>query len=274
MGREMKVFYLGMLGIFSALAIGCEQPYGISVSGSTEQSTAGPGSGSASSGSTSSCPLTGQTTENLRILFMVDNSGSTKQTDPQQVNRVATVQSFLNTYGSQTNLTYAYDYFGASAMSYNMAPGGTFVASPATPFGNSANLASALSLFETLSTTNNTKYTLAFNMLQSQITSDQQATPGEGYVVIFMSDGEPTDLGSGASEASGITSLVNSLLSATGGVAKVTVSSVFFGPSTDTQSVTNLQTMATVGGGNFVNTNVTTAVQIVDLINVPGACGP
>ena len=210
-------------------------------------------------------------TQSLRILFVVDDSGSTATTDPNDTNRVATIQNFLNTYGSKANLTYSYSYFGSVAETYDPTKS-TFTSSANSNFETAAQAQTALDQFENLGTAGTTRTTSAFSQLQDIIEGDN--TANENYVVIFMSDGQPTDLGNSASDQlSGVSSLATGLmgLAASG---KITLSTVYFGPN-DSQAEANLQTMATIGGGQFINTNVTTTYSIDGLITVPGqACSP
>ena len=100
--------------------------------------------------------------------------------------------------------------------------------------------------------------------------NDAGASGIDGYVVIFMSDGQPTDFGN--DQVGDIQKLVGQLRQLAG-PNRLTVSSVFFGDSDDQKSVDNLQAMATAGSGVFVNTNVTETVTIDSLITVP-SCAP
>lgn len=211
---------------------------------------------------------------NLRIIFMVDDSGSTKTTDPNDTNRVATVQNFINTYGSKTNLTYSYSYFGDNASTYSIS-GNNFGSSAANVFGDAADAQSALNKFEALPVggAGSTNYDNAFSRIKNIISADDPSQNDQSYVVVFMSDGQPTDLGSGATnQINGITQLAHDLM-ALAVSGRITLSTVYFGPATDTQAQNNLQTMAALGSGQFVNTNTTTSFSIDNLITVPGtAC--
>lgn len=223
---------------------------------------------------------------------MVDDSGSTKTTDPMNTQRVATVNTFLSNYRSLSNLSYSYGAFADSAVGYNMVSGGAFEASPATPFGGPSLLSNALTAFQSLSSGSSglggifgilfgggsssssigssTNYTSGFTLLQNQILADQSANGAQyKYQVIFMSDGQPTDFGNTASsQLSGITNMMNSFMNAVGS-SQVAVSSVFFG-APDATSQANLTAIAKLGHGTAVNTNVTTTVTIADLVSVPG----
>jgi hypothetical protein len=219
------------------------------------------------SSSSTSCTVE-QVAQNLRILFMVDNSGSTSSTDPHDSQRVATVQTFLNTYGSKTNLTYSYSYFAQKAMTYD-ADSNSFDANPVRVFLNATQTGAALTMFKSLNTSDDTYYDVAFSQITSIINSDNPATNNESYVVIFMSDGQPTDLGGSANnQLSGVTTLAKNIigLAPTG---HITLSTVYFGPNNDSQSENNLKTMAGVGGGQFIDTNITTQYSIDNLVTVP-----
>ena len=204
---------------------------------------------------------------------MVDNSGSTATTDPNHIYRVKTVQDFIASYGSHTNLTYSFGYFGGtSAKEYNSS---SFVSSPANPYGDSSFLSHALTLYESLSPNGNTPYSAAFASLEALVDQDEKAGTRMNYVVVFMSDGMPTDIV--GAQIPAIKTMVDNLrtLVQSDGSSLLTVSSVYFGPDSDSTSVNNLTAMATEGGGQFVDTNsLTSALQINDVITVPGSCGP
>lgn len=257
------------------LMIACESPESVSLNlTDAPGSSAAPGT-PASGGSTSSSPsgplctvqnVTGQ----VRIMIMLDNSGSTATTDPNDKVRVDTVNTFLATYGSKTNLTYSLGYFSQTASIYDMKSGR--VDNNGTAFGTAAQEAVALSNFETVAAQNATWYQSAFSALQSTIEADIAAGNNETYVVIFMSDGMNNDNGNPST-----TGMVKSLLAAAPGSAGkslATVSTVFFG-SPDPSAMANLQGMATAGLGNFIDTNVTTTFSLDGLISLPSeACVP
>ena len=86
----------------------------------------------------------------LRIIFMVDNSGSTADTDPNQYYRNATIQNFLTHAASHSNLTYGFGFFaGTDAYFYDTSTQ-NFSLNAIQPFGTAMNLTSALNLFSTL----------------------------------------------------------------------------------------------------------------------------
>ena len=211
------------------------------------------------------------TSENLKILFMVDNSGSTNTTDPLKKYRDLVVQDFLNTYSSKTNFKYSFGYFHAAGYTYDTSPGAnTFVNNPMSAWGPVGDLANALQSFLRIGTSNHTYYQEAFKTIKANVASDPSPS-GWKYIVIFMSDGQPTDLAAEAdgTSQSSITALVKDLLTVKP-IEFLTVSSVFFGSPTDAHSIQNLSKMASVGGGDFVDTNLTQNIVISDLVAIPG----
>jgi hypothetical protein len=206
-------------------------------------------------------------------MFMMDNSGSTATTDPNHNYRVKTVQDFLAAYGSHTNLTYSFGYFAGSTASEYDSTRNSFQANPTTPIGNASFLTAALNKYETFAPGGSTPYSAAFNSLRSVVQQDEATGTKMNYVVVFMSDGMPTDISGNVN--SGIISMVDNLRTAVqaNGSSLLTVSSVYFGPDGDNVSIGNLKTMANEGQGQFVDTNqLNSALQINDVINVPGTC--
>ena len=204
---------------------------------------------------------------------MVDNSGSTLTTDPNKTNRIATVEAFIQKYGAMANLTYSYSYFDSAAMTYDNS-NSSFDSSSNQAFGNAASAQTALNLFSPIGASGSTVYSSAFERIQAIISADGPASSNASYVVAFMSDGQPKDLGNSASsQLAGIETLTNQLMALVPS-GRLTLSSVYFGP-TDAGAENNLETMASLGGGQFINTNVTTNFSIDSLITIPTqACVP
>jgi hypothetical protein len=213
------------------------------------------------------------TAQSLRIFVMVDNSGSTEQTDPSQYFRVQTLRTFLGTYGSHANLAYGFGYFADDAYLYDVNLGRYVRASVANPFGTSAEVSGALDTYHaSIPPRGNTGYSAAFSAIESAITRDESAGRTGDYAVVFMSDGQPTDIDGDV--PAGLSALVSSLKAATGanGKSHLSVSTVYFGSAGDTTSIGNLRTMATQGGGQFVDTNHLAGggLSIDDVVTIPG----
>ncbi len=204
---------------------------------------------------------------------MVDNSGSTVDTDPNQNYRVDTLRKFLINYGTRPNLKYGFGYFANDAYIYDVNTGNFSMNSATLPIGNEAEISNALNLYHSsIPPVGGTGYGAAFAALESAILRDEASGVTDDYAVVFMSDGQPTDLSGNV--LTKIRSLVARLKSATESNKKshLTVSSVYFGDSFDRDSVTNLKTMATEGSGQFVDTNHLPpgGLAIEDVVTVPG----
>ena len=202
---------------------------------------------------------------------MVDASGSTLQTDPQKLYRGKTVQDFVLDYGSKPNLSFAFGMFSISASLYDVNTS-AFSANAGAPFAGSQYLSSALNLF--LATpdvaTATTNYRAGFSVVEAAIIRDEIAYPKKSdYAVVFMSDGQPKDIENASGIESLITNFVSSVESRGSGV---TVSSVYFGPSSETRAISYMQLIASEGMGQFVDTNQLGGadLSIADIVVVPG----
>jgi hypothetical protein len=204
-------------------------------------------------------------------MFMVDNSASTGGTDPNLSIRVATIQKFIRDYGSHTNLTYSFGYFGGNSAKEFDETNRRFVSSPVDPFGGSDFLSDALNAYKRLGPSGTTPYVAAFNSLKSVVAQDEANGTKQNYVVVFMSDGMPTDIS--GNQPAGIIQLVDQLRTAVQqNGSLMSISSVYFGSAIDHSAINNLSVMASEGQGQFVNTNETTSLVINDVISVPGSC--
>ncbi len=215
----------------------------------------------------------GTTTSNLRILVMVDNSGSTESSDPSQYFRVQTLRNFLASYSNHVNLRYSFGYFDDDGYLYDMNLGRFTKGSASVPFGTAAGESGALDYYHsTIPPLGGTGYVAAFDALSSAITRDEASGTVADYAVVFMSDGQPTDIDGNVPTA--ISNLVTSLKNATAanGHSHLAVSTVYFGRASDTTSISNLRSMATVGGGQFVDTNHLSSggLSIDDVVTIPG----
>jgi hypothetical protein len=208
---------------------------------------------------------------------MMDNSGSTKTTDPNKFYRVDTVNNFYQVYNAKQNFTYSYAWFSDAV---NMVDPVTskIVTSSSQPFGNADFLKFASSTFSKVAYGGGTNYLKAFSSLQSMVSNDMVAGSKWDYVIVFMSDGEPTDVTSDSQ----LTTVVNNLETQVKSKGHLlSVSTVYFGPagSTSTTStptsadkaISRLKAMAAAGSGQFLDTNQTGGtLKIDDIITVPG----
>ncbi len=213
---------------------------------------------------------------NLRIAFMVDTSGSTKNTDPNKYYRGETLDNFLATYGTKSNLSYSYGVFAGTARFYDKTAI-NFSSSATVPYGAAADLSRAVSIFKSnIVNDGTTNYKVAFNALQANILADlQRADSPKMYSVVFMSDGQPKDLVAPINN-SALTLVKNFTQTIVMSGGAVRVSAVYFGSNTDQKAIDVLKTIAIAGQGQFINTNVlpNNALNIDDAISIPGqSCG-
>jgi hypothetical protein len=280
-------FWKGIIICSSLLVLSsCETDYGVSkvyhglasqyplTQAPSGSSSSDPSSNQVPSpSSTPVCSTVLETTQqNLRIMFMMDNSGSTDVTDPDKYYRVKTVKDFLQTYSTKQNFSYSFAWFSDTAKVVQSNPF-KVVSTTTQPFGDASFLSQALTTYSTYSNGGGTQYFVAFNTLQSMIINDATAASQWNYVIVFLSDGQPTDVQTNDQ----LTTAVNSLkatIAAKGHL--LTMSTVYFGPAsgsdpTADQAISRLTAMAQAGNGQFLDTNQTGGVlNIGDVITVPG----
>ncbi len=220
-----------------------------------------------------------ETTKMLRIIFMVDNSGSTATTDPNQIIRVQTIKNFLSKYSSKKNLTYGIGYFSDDTFIFNtstrqfedVTQSGKM---PKNVFGDSDDSMRALSVLHDVDPIGSTNYRSALSAIHSMISNDPKSNSNWNYILVFMSDGQPSDIADPV--ISNLQSLIDSVTDASvahGGLT--TTSMVLFDPAADAQyfsSAQNLKAMADRGKGQFFDINKSPASGLVidDIISIPG----
>lgn len=132
------------------------------------------------------CTTTAKTLSNpAKVLFLIDNSGSTGSTDPENLRR-AGVNEVIDAYYSNTNISYDISGFNSSASDFT------------TGFTrNETTIDNALAQIATVP--NSATHTKdAINLAKSIIDSDiQSLTPTDAaqttYAVVLFSDGMPYD---------------------------------------------------------------------------------
>jgi hypothetical protein len=266
------------------LIVGCDKNYSITSpgasAGQTSQSTGGspnanpsrPGDPNdvAGGGGTACVPgVLTTTTQMIKFLFVLDTSGSnagSNGTDPDKTVRGGSLQQFFTDYNSKSNFYWALDYFQGST------------ATPLTSgFSSSSTVfQGAINSFMQVVDSGSTPYQAAMSLAESQISSDPDLNSASApkYVVVFMSDGQPTDYGSNivaAAEAD-----VQTLMNIAPG--RITFNTVFYGqPEADQQAPTVMQGMATTGSGIFLDTSTNPSgkdFQVSNIINIPGQTCP
>jgi hypothetical protein len=205
-------------------------------------------------------------TSPLKILAMVDASGSTADTDPQMSFRQDLLSAFLMNYQSKSNFQWNLDYFAGSNAYALINSGG--MQNPA--FSTASAMSSAISQLVMAGSNGNTPYTAALNMISKAISSDPDFASGNSnYAVAFISDGMPNPNVSDADLAT----LVQNIVKLKPG--HITLSTVYFDKSNHysneaPQAIARLQAMAVIGGGQFANTiSQGKNINFADVLTVP-----
>jgi len=236
---------------------------------------ANPG-GSSSGGAKSPC--TPQMATNLRIMLVVDASGSTISDDAGAKIRVGAMSNFINNNLTDANLTYSLTYFTAVSKepSYDFSSN-AFSTNASMAFGSASQALTAVTDFQNTFakiTGNGTDYEYALNAVTALVTADNAANPGKySYVVVFMSDGEPN---TGPDTSAALDPLVASLINLVG-PARMTLSSVYFSNQPDTADENLIDKMALAGNGYYVNgdnMNLNLNSMIQGIITVPANACP
>lgn len=211
-----------------------------------------------------------QTTLGVRLLFIVDQSGSNAGgagTDPYKSVRGGSIQAFFDDYKAKPSFNWGFVSFaGVSASPFIM----NAYAQPAFS-AQSADMQSAISMFQSRNDSGNTPYQAALDSVIQAINNDSASPASTKYIVVFLSDGLPNpDIAD-----STLKNDVNAILATRPG--QVTFNTVYYGPGDKTASE-RLRTMATTGGGYFLDTNRSATAKsflISNVVNVPGSsCVP
>jgi len=169
--------------------------------------------------------------------------------------RYGSMDKFLQDYGSHANFSWGFDVF-ADTSATAMVNG----------FGGAPIMQSALNSFYNTPDGGQTPYMAALNLAESTIQNDPDlhSSLNPQYLIVFMSDGQPTD-----STAAQLTSKVSEMVSLSPG--KITFNTVYYGPGVATEAGL-LQSLAQTGNGHFLNTNTNPSgldFSIQDVVAVP-----
>lgn len=202
-----------------------------------------------------------QLTIPIKLLFIVDTSGSNASdpgTDVNKVVRGQSIQEFFNLYKNKTNFSWAMNIFSGSTSSPLISGFTT----------NSSTMQQAINNFFNVTDTGQTPYMAALNLGQQFLTNDSNRTAQTKWVVVFLSDGMPNP----AVDQSTLNSKVAQIVGQIPG--QVSFNTVYYGPNSTTEGIaaaSRLQSMAAAGGGKFLNTNqAQRTFPITDVITVPG----
>lgn len=199
------------------------------------------------------------------MLFIVDTSGSNQGssgcklgsscTDPGKQMRSGSIDKFFDDYGSRSNFQWNVEYFQD-----------TYANSLINGFGNGSAMQAAMSQFMTIKDQGQTPYLAALSLAENTIKNDPDLNSSldPQYLIVFMSDGQPTD-----TDATGAVNEVRDIVGLSPG--KITFNTVYYGAGAATEAGL-VQSMAQAGNGHFLNTNTNPTgldFEIQDVINVP-----
>lgn len=186
-----------------------------------------------------------------KILFVVDKSGSNNNTDVNNY-RVNTINAFYQKHQANAYAQWSVVVFnGQNAQSY------------ITGFsGDPAIVGAAIARIGQDVDADATPYKAALTTARATINYDMAMNPSQtaNYVVVFLSDGQPTDYGNPIDDAA-INADVDSLVK----MGHVTLSTVYYGPA-DPVASNRLAKMAQIGQGQFLDTNIDGMIPIDNLI--------
>jgi Mg-chelatase subunit ChlD len=190
----------------------------------------------------------------VKIIYVVDVSGSNDDTDPNQVIRAGSISRFYNSYATRPNFKWNAISFADSSAKVRLAE------------GDGQKFSDFLAWFEGNKDDGLTPYVAALDETTTLINADPTPTALGKFVVVFLSDGKPDP----AVEDDVLKSEISELIATLPG--KVSFNTVYYGPENSDAS-DRLKMMATAGGGNFLDTNKNSSgslFSISDLVVVPG----
>lgn len=262
------------------LSIGCAKnvSFGNADAGKTSQSVTPPKSPDE--------PLTcepGQVivAQPMKVLFIVDQSGSNvngpyehpgQATDPVKSFRYGVLNEFFQLHGMKTHLSWGFLTFNGVT-----ARGLIYQGTPDSPvFTNDHDVAAqSLVNFQASTDVSNTPVKAALLKARQMIASDMATSvTATQYRIVLITDGYPTDYcpGSpsvvycpGAIKESEIDSDIQSIMNTAPNA--VQMSMVYYGLP-DASATARLQRMASLGQGQFVDTNTSSSIHLDDLIQV------
>lgn len=206
----------------------------------------------------------------VKVVFSVDISGSNVDhrdkygiehpgNDIGKVRRGGAIESFFNSYGGRSNFSWAFLTFNFEN-SFSLIGGET-----APRFSNSASqMSSAIRNFYGLVDADGTPYEAALGRIYQTIQNDSGRSGDTKYVVVFISDGRPDpDVAT--------STLINQIREIQAlAPGQVSFNTIYYGvANADAQN--RLATMASAGGGAYLNASDGRVFSIDDAIQVPGA---
>lgn len=207
-----------------------------------------------------------------KVLFVVDTSGSNlddgavKGTDHDKAYRAGSIQKFFNDYGGKPNFSWGFITFSNGGSKSWI---GGFLSNQ--HFSNTASeMQTSLTEFLSNEDYGDTPYSSAISKAITAIQNDTGRDKDTKYIVVFLSDGLPTD-----SSHPDLVNKVKQLRDTVPG--QVSFNTIFYGTPSEGGAVL-MKSMADAGGGQFLDTNLNAAGRsfpISSVIQVPGlVCTP
>jgi hypothetical protein len=211
-----------------------------------------------------------RTTEPVKAILVLDMSGSNWEgigSDPDKSVRAGSMQEFYNEYKTKTNFSWGLIAF-KSTYAMGLLNGGS---QANEVFGDAAKMQAGINYFSSIKDELQTPYKAAIRMVSDLISSDTSASPTTRYVVVFLSDGNPTDYPNTAAGNTSIRNDVGALVDLR--PDHISFNSIYYGPA-DADASSRMHMMADVGKGQFLDTNNNPSgktFNISDVIGVPGS---
>ncbi len=216
-----------------------------------------------------------------RVLFVVDQSGSNlngpyeapgEATDPTKQFRYNVMDQFYLANQEKDNLTWGLDVFNASSAINLM----TDSSGQSPSFsGLAPDFYKALTQFYYRKDEGQTPYKAALSLVKQNIATDLLTAPKYvSYLVVFMTDGYPTDYCPGSPTeytcpGKILEDQIDTDVRAISSLAPdaVQFSTVYYGKP-DSDAAKRLSRMASLGQGQFIDTNTTLEVKLNDLLEL------
>ncbi|MGE0634340.1 MAG: hypothetical protein AB7O96_18135 [Pseudobdellovibrionaceae bacterium] len=220
-----------------------------------------------------------------KILFVVDQSGSnatgtgsnTPPTDLEKAFRLKVIQDFHTQHAGKDHLSWGFitfnSYSGVSTINALINTGDSITPSFSR---DPASVTTALESFKGIADTGRTPYKAALQSVETLIAADMAASTVESeYLIAFITDGVPSDycpnspsqwLCPGSIQDPALDADIQRLVDLA--PSRIQFGTVYYGPA-DTGASGRLARMAQMGGGQFVDANTTSSIQLNDVITVP-----
>ena len=218
-----------------------------------------------------------------KVLFIVDKSSSNQGfwftnifgstyspgTDDNKVMRAGVISTFLEHHQSNANFSWGFITFSGETAK-NLIPGlpknQIFTKDP-------TKMAGAIHEFQRKSDQGDTPYLAALSLAYKGLAADPDLKTADkiNYIVVFLSDGVPTDY---AADISGQKKLMADLGKLVKLSPKISFNTVYYGSKNDIASH-RLKQMSVLGKGQFLDTNLNPNgkdFQIDDIIKIPNSC--